>query len=318
MRGRYHANHGGRPRRLHRSGDDEAASARLYVCAECRVQALICSCCDRGQIYCAGDCGRRVRRRSQRAAGARYQASRRGRSRAARQTWVNGSGDRLRTALGAGGAVPTSSARDFDAAVAVSGDTEGQDAAMATPPDIEARILRYHHVEKWTIGTIAAQLHVHHSVVRRVLAQAGLPRIGLPPRKSKIDAYLPVIRQTLETFPTLTASHLYGMVRECGYSGSPDHCRHRLACHRPRPKAEAFLRLRALPGELAQVDWGHFEPLEIGRARRPLLGFVMVPSHSRQIYLRFFLDARMESFLRGHAAACAGAGELDRLRGRIS
>lgn len=63
------------------------------------------------------------------------------------------------------------------------------------------------------------------------------------------------------------------------------------------------MRLRTLPGEQAQVDWGHFGHLEIGRARRPLMGFVMVLSHSRQIFLRFFPDARMESFLRGHAAA---------------
>jgi len=51
------------------------------------------------------------------------------------------------------------------------------------------------------------------------------------------------------------------------------------------------------------VDWGHFGHLEIGRARRPLMAFVMVLSHSRQIFLRFFLDARMENFLRGHVAA---------------
>ncbi len=41
----------------------------------------------------------------------------------------------------------------------------------------------------------------------------------------------------------------------------------------------------------------------IGRARRPLMAFVMVLSYSRQIFLRFFLDARMESFLRGHVGA---------------
>ncbi len=29
-----------------------------------------------------------------------------------------------------------------------------------------------------------------------------------------------------------------------------------IACHRPRPKAEAYLRLRTLPGEEGQVDWG--------------------------------------------------------------
>ena len=45
---------------------------------------------------------------------------------------------------------------------------------MVTPPDIEAQILRFYHAEKWTVGTIARQLHVHHSVVRRVLAQSGL------------------------------------------------------------------------------------------------------------------------------------------------
>jgi transposase len=33
------------------------------------------------------------------------------------------------------------------------------------------------------------------------------------------------------------------------------------------------------------------------------MAFVMVLSYSRQIFLRFFLDARLESFLRGHAGA---------------
>ena len=174
---------------------------------------------------------------------------------------------------------------------------------MVMPPDIEAQILRYYHAEKWTVGTIARQLHVHHSVVRRVLAQAGLPRIGPAQRPSPIDAYLPLIRETLEKFPSLTASRLFTMAHERGYRGSPDHFRHLVAEHRPRRPAEAYLRLRSLPGEQAQVDWGHFGHLQIGRARRPLMAFVMVPSHSRQVFLRFSLDARMESFLRGHVGA---------------
>lgn len=174
---------------------------------------------------------------------------------------------------------------------------------MTIPPDLEAQILRYYHVEKWRVGTIARQLHVHHGTVARVLAQAGLPRIGPPARRSQVEPYLPFIHQTLEKFPTLTASRLYAMVSERGYRGSPDHFRHLIACHRPRPAAEAYLRLRSLPGEQGQVDWGHFGHLVIGRARRPLLAFVMVLSYSRQIFLRFFLDARMENFLRGHVEA---------------
>jgi transposase len=183
-------------------------------------------------------------------------------------------------------------------------DTTGRGPdAMVMPPDIEAQILRYYHAEKWTVGTIARQLHVHHSVVRRVLAQAGLPRIGAAQRPSPIDAYLPLIGETLEKFPTLTASRLFTMAHERGYRGSPDHFRHLVAQHRPRRPAEAYLRLRSLPGEQAQVDWGHFGHLQIGRARRPLMAFVMVLSHSRQIFLRFSLDARMENFLRGHVGA---------------
>ena len=120
---------------------------------------------------------------------------------------------------------------------------------MTIPPDLEAQILRYYHVEKWRVGTIARQLHVHHGTVARVLAQAGLPRIGPPARRSQVEPYLPFIHQTLEKFPTLTASRLYAMVCERGYRGSGDHFRHLIACHRPRPAAEAYLRLRSLPGE---------------------------------------------------------------------
>jgi transposase len=174
---------------------------------------------------------------------------------------------------------------------------------MTIAVELEAQILRLYHVEKWRCGTIAKQLHVHRETVQRVLAHAGLPRHGPPPRASMIEPYLSFIQQTLEKFPSLTASRLYSMVRERGYTGAPDHFRHLIALYRPRPPAEAFLRLRTLPGEQGQVDWGHFGHIEIGRARRPLMAFVMVLSYSRDIYLRFFLDARMENFLRGHVGA---------------
>jgi transposase len=216
------------------------------------------------------------------------------------------------TAIGAAIAARISFARIFCAAAAVLKSNE-EDPSMSIPPELEAQILRYYHVEKWTTGTIAAQLKVHHGTVSRVLAQAGLPRIGRPPRPSRIDPYLPFIRQTLEAFPNLTASRLYLMVRERGYRGGSDHFRHLIACHRPRPKAEAYLRLRTLPGEQAQIDWAHFNHLTIGRAQRPLMAFVAVLSYSRQIFLRFFLDARMESFLRGHAEAFAAWNGVPRI-----
>jgi transposase len=184
---------------------------------------------------------------------------------------------------------------------------------MAISTELHAKILRYYHVEKWRRGTIARQLGVHRDAVARVLAQAGIPAPSPAHRPCRIDPYLPFILQTLETFPTLTAARLYAMVYERGYRGDRDHFRHMIARHRPRPKAEAYLRLRTLPGEEAQVDWGHFGHLQVGRARRPLMAFVMVLSYSRRVFLRFFLDARMDAFLTGHALAFETFGAVPRL-----
>ena len=174
---------------------------------------------------------------------------------------------------------------------------------MAIAPELRAQILRLYQAEHWRIGTIASQLHLHRDTVQRVIAQACVMRPDAPLRPSQIDAYLPFIRDTLAKFPTLTASRLHAMVRERGYTGGADHFRHLVACHRPRPPAEAYLRLRTLPGEQAQVDWGHFGKLAVGRAQRTLWGFVMVLSYSRMLYVRFFYDQRMGSFLEGHVRA---------------
>jgi transposase len=184
---------------------------------------------------------------------------------------------------------------------------------LAISPELEAKILRYFHVEKWRVGTISQQLGVHHGTVDRVLSQAGLPKAQRPHRPSLIDAYLPFVLHILEQYPQLTASRLYAMVRERGYSGGEDHFRHLIAHHRPRLQPEAYLRLKTLPGEQSQVDWGHFGKFTIGKAERILMAFVMVLSFSRRIFLRFFLDAQMANFLRGHEAAFAAWGGLSRV-----
>jgi len=169
--------------------------------------------------------------------------------------------------------------------------------------DQEARVLRLYHTEKWRVHTIARQLGLHHTTVQRVLARAGIA-VGSQRRwPSKVDPYVTFIQATLAEYPSLTAARLYEMVRQRGYAGRPDHFRHLVALYRPRRPAEAYLRLRTLPGEQGQVDWASFGTLQTGAACRPLLGFVMVLSWSRQIFLRFFLNARMENFLRGHQAA---------------
>jgi len=184
---------------------------------------------------------------------------------------------------------------------------------MSISEELKANILRYHHVEKWRIGTISSQLNVHHSTIKRVLSETGVSKHNILVQGSMIDPFLSFVMSTLERFPTLRASRLYDMVKERGYPGSRDHFRHLISFYRPRPCAEAYLRLRTLPGEQAQVDWGHFSYLTIGKAKRPLMAFVMVLSFSRKIFLHFYLNQRTENFLRGHEEAFKAFGGVPRV-----
>lgn len=56
--------------------------------------------------------------------------------------------------------------------------------------DIQAEVLRLFHAERWKIGTIAAQLGIHHSAVRRVLARNGV-KLPPPRRATKTEGPSP-------------------------------------------------------------------------------------------------------------------------------
>ena len=94
-----------------------------------------------------------------------------------------------------------------------------------------------------------------------------------------------MIIETLDKYPKV-AARLFVMAQERGWVGRASSVR----MSREKP-AEAYLRLRTLPGEQGQVDWAHFGHLQIGRAKRALMAFVMVLSWSRQIFVRFYLNA---------------------------
>ena len=179
--------------------------------------------------------------------------------------------------------------------------------------ELKSKVRRLYHAEQWPVGTIARELGLHHSTVRRALLGDGVPLASLPTRKTKLDPYLPFVIDVLEKYPTVTASRVYDMVRERGYTGARDHFRSLVARHRKPKAAEAFLRLSTVRGEEAQVDWGHFGHVEIDGARRPLVAFVMVLSWSRWAWLRFGVDMRMGSFLEHHEAAFRAWGGVPRV-----
>ena len=170
------------------------------------------------------------------------------------------------------------------------------------PEQLREQIVRLHLVEHWSVNQVSKYLGVHHGTVTRALRDSG-QSVRATSRPSILDPYLPLLREQLDTTPTIPASSLYRMLVQRGYEGSESHLRAVVARMRPRKAAEAYLRLHSLPGEQGQVDWGSFGTHQVGRATRRLSAFVMVLSYSRMPYVRFFYDQRMGNFLQGHVEA---------------
>lgn len=185
---------------------------------------------------------------------------------------------------------------------------------LAISARLAAEIRRLRSVEGWRVHTIARHLGLHHSTVERALARAGCTAPEPRRRPSMLDSFEDFVRTTLERFPRLPASVLHEMLVRRGYRGGPDYFRHRLLQLglRPRRAPEAFLTLRTLPGEQAQVDWAHFGSRKVEGGVRRLMAFVMVLSYSRWIFLRFFWDERLPSFLAGHVEAFRFFGGVPR------
>ena len=53
--------------------------SRLFNCALCLTQCVICSSCDHGNIYCSSNCARSARQKSCKESNKRYQQSKKGR-----------------------------------------------------------------------------------------------------------------------------------------------------------------------------------------------------------------------------------------------
>ena len=166
--------------------------------------------------------------------------------------------------------------------------------------DKETRALIRHlfYAEHWKVGTIARELVLHPETVSIAVETDRFTNTKTL-RPSVTDPYAGFIREVLTKYPQLRATRIFQMIRDRGYGGSVVQLRRVVACLRPRHK-EAFLCLRTFAGEQGQVDWAHFGEVPVGQARRKLSCFVITLSYSRGLYLEFFFDQKMESFLRGH------------------
>ena len=193
-------------------------------------------------------------------------------------------------------------------------ETDEEDPIMTIPPELEAQILRYYHARKM------ARRNDRPAVARA--SRNRRPRAGPGRPAAHRDAAAAIENRSLSAVHPRDAGQVPDADRQPA-------ARHGLwsaaiaagpAVSAPSSPAIGHVRLlrpicacARCPVKKRQCDWAHFGHLAIGRARRPLMGFVLVLSFSRQIFLRFFLDARMENFLRGHLGAFAAWNGIPRI-----
>jgi len=173
-------------------------------------------------------------------------------------------------------------------------------------------IRRLFFAEHWKIGTIVKELGLHHDTVELAIEPRRFVGRGHVRSAALLDPYREFVGQTLAQYPRLRATRLFDMLRERGYTGSVYAVRRYVRKVRPVPRHEAFFRLSVLAGEQAQVDWGSFGKIRVGRGERLLSCFVIVLAWSRATFARFTLDQTLESFIRCHIAAFERFGGVPR------
>jgi transposase len=176
---------------------------------------------------------------------------------------------------------------------------------MTVADDVAVRVRTLFFREHWKVGTIAAQLSLHHDVIERICNLRSPKRVA-PPRTSvsSVAPFAAYIAETLAQYPSLRATRLFDMLRERGYPGSARQLRRYVARHRPKPARPVTVRFETLPGEQAQVDWALVGKRTVDGARRDLWLFVMVLGYSRMLFAEFVWDlsaaSLRRSLLRAH------------------
>ena len=169
---------------------------------------------------------------------------------------------------------------------------------MTIPRDTELEILRLTDAEKLLPGTTASLVGVHHSVVERVQEQALVGRSERAPRVSKLAPYHGLLCEKVKEYPTICASRLATMARERGFDGSDRIVQRYVREVRPAKSSRAYLVCERLPGEQAQIDWGHVGRIVVAGGFRALWVFVLYLAYSRMRYAELVLDLTAESLRR--------------------
>ena len=143
---------------------------------------------------------------------------------------------------------------------------------------------------------VAKRLKISRDTVRKYWDCGELSKGSYGPRQKMIDPHRDYITQRLEKFPELSAKQLFEEIKKDGFKGSERTVRRYVEVIRPH-KCREYKPFETLPGEQAQVDWGHFGTIVIEGATYKLYAFVFTLCWSRVSYVEFIVRGDTATFL---------------------
>lgn len=164
-----------------------------------------------------------------------------------------------------------------------------------------------------SVQAISNTMGIDRKTVRKYLLQPGKVPVYGPraPQPGKLDPFKPYLSERLKS-GVWNAQVLLRELRERSYTGGYTTLTDWLRPQRAAASVVAVRRFETLPGEQAQVDWGHLGDLEMNGITRQLWGFAFTLGYSRTMMAEAGFNQRLGTLLRMHEAAFHQLGGVPR------
>jgi transposase len=173
------------------------------------------------------------------------------------------------------------------------------------------------HAQGWGIRALSRHFTMGRNTIRRILRKNQKQRDQghdvLDPfrpasRKSKLDAFKPMIGELLEKYPDMTGVRVYEEICGNGFDGGQSIVKDYLRKIRPRQKKEPVVRFETPPGYQGQMDWSPYTLNFTRTGRQKVLCFSYILGFSRRQYIDFTIDRKFYTLIRRHQDAFAHYG----------
>jgi transposase len=168
------------------------------------------------------------------------------------------------------------------------------------------------YADGWSIRALTRHFSMGRNTIRRILRKNrrqrdtghdALERQRAVVRKSKLDAFKPMIQDLLKDYPDITGVGVCEELVDSGFDGGRTIVTDYLRKIRPRPKKAPVVRFETPPGYQGQMDWSPYTLNFTKSGRQTVLCFSYILGFSRRQYIDFTIDRKFYTLIRRHQDA---------------